>query len=63
MVVAAKSNAQTNHRMFVLWGAEVVNPRSGNLAVFVDIGYKLRQPSHGSRAGRPYIKSGELEIR
>lgn len=37
MVVAAKSRAQTNQRMFELWGADEVKPSSGKLAVLVDI--------------------------
>jgi len=38
MVVARKSRKQTNHRMFVFCGGEVVRSDSRKLAVLLDIG-------------------------
>src|SRR6266851_10497800 len=55
MVVAAKSSAQTNQRVFDFSGATVVKPESGRLAVFMDI-------SRGSRrvAGLTIARMGRL---
>jgi hypothetical protein len=37
MVVAANRRAHTNHRTFEFWGAEIVIPGEGILAVLLDI--------------------------
>jgi hypothetical protein len=37
MVVAANRRAHTNHRTFEFWGAEIVVPGEGILAVLLDI--------------------------
>src|ERR1700722_18449516 len=49
MVVAAKSRAQTNHRMLDLSGAEVVMPGAAMLAVLLDMGEAPAGTSVGSR--------------